>query len=120
MATVLLTLAAWDFVRPMVARDSSDEGRAKAVKRVSLKARLNKGSLLAPSQALNATKETWDKARRNKTRNRVGTKKRGSSVLVSQGRKSHANSSRKVCGAFVEKKGAAQVAEGSWATPSSV
>ena len=112
-------------VRLMVARDSSDEGCAKAFKRVALKARPNKGSLFSQAQALNATKETWAKARHFKTRNREGPKKRGSSTLAPLRRsarqvrrmlqikkvhsvtKSQTSSSRKVCSALVEKKGAA-------------
>ena len=81
-ATVLLTIAALDSVRPMVAGHSPGEDCAKAFNRVSLKARLNKGGLLAHSQACSATKETCDKARRNKTRNREGPKQQGSSDVV--------------------------------------
>ena len=80
--TVLLTIAALYSVRLTVTRDSSDEECAKAFKRVSLKAHPDKGGLLAHSQALNAAKETWDKARRNKTRQREGPKKRGSSDVI--------------------------------------
>ena len=123
--TVLLAIAALDSVRLMVARDWSDEGCAKAFKRVSLKTRPNKGGLLAHSQASSATKETWDKATRNKIRNREGPKKRGSSTSVSQGRsarrarrelqvkktksatKSQANRSRRVRSPLVEKRGIA-------------
>ena len=57
-ARVFLTIAALDSVRLMVARDLPDEGRAKAFKRVSLKARPNEGGLLAHSQTLRATKGT--------------------------------------------------------------
>ena len=123
--TVLLTIAAWDSVRLMVASSPSDEDCPESFKRVSLKTRPNKGDLLAHSPALNATKETWDKPRRNETRNREGSKKRGSSTLspprhspwqvrrvlrtkkAQSVAKSQANSLSNVCSAFVEKKGAA-------------
>ena len=80
----------------MVARHSSGEDCTKAFKRVSLKARLDKSGLLAHSQALSATKETSDKARRNKTRNREGPKKRGSGDVVATQTQHLASESRVV------------------------
>ena len=80
--TVLLTIAAFYSVRLTITRDASDEDCTKAFKRVSLKAHPDKGGLLAHSQALNAAKENWDKARRNNTREREGPKKRGSGDVI--------------------------------------
>ena len=132
--TVLLTIAALDSVRLMVSRDPSDEDCANSFKRVSPKARHNRGGFLAHLQPLNATKETSDKARRNNTRNREGPKMRGSSDAAAtqtqrpasasraasqKGQsvaKSQANSLRKVCSALVEKHGAAKGYQRTWAT----
>ena len=51
-------IASLDSLPLMVARTSSDEGCAKAFEKVSLKARPDKGGVLAHSLAFSATNET--------------------------------------------------------------
>ena len=125
--TVLLTIAAFYSVRLPITRDASDEDCTKAFKRVSLKAHPDKGGLLAHSQALNAANETWDKARRNNTREREGPKKRGSGDVIATQTQPRRRSllqraRRTVCARFAaqlsRRRVQPQVTEGTWATPS--